>query len=562
MLSKRCGMGFLVAGLLLSASGVSAQTYSNTSAITIPATGTAGIAAPYPSTIGVVGGPATAGIVRVQLFGVSHTFPDDLDILLVSPSGTAVVLMSDAGGAAGVTNATLTFSSTAPFDIPDGSQLSSGTFRPANYGAGDLFDAPAPAGPYGTDLNAFAGVAANGTWSLYIDDDAGADIGQIAGGWAITFGASAFDTVPPSGRFTYQGRLDSAGTPVNGQADLRFSLFRSQSGTTPISRVAGPITLSNVTIADGLFTVPLDFGPYATLVNTWLEIEVRNPAGGGSFTTLSPRQQMTATPIATFAQFTNRAYEVPWTGITGNPFFTDASDDVLTGNRLAVGGTSPDLINSATFFQVNATAGANSYGGMYLNGSSATSWPFYGYATNGAIQMWTYYNGAADDWRVYHNGDRLFLESTGYLGIGVDNPANRLELPNIANADGRARANAWLTYSSAEFKTNVQPIENALDKLERLQGVTFDWKPEHGGQHDIGFIAQRVAEVVPEVVAFQDGKPTAVDYSRLNALTVEALKQLRTQQEGKLAEVARENADLRARLEKLEALLAKPAKPE
>ena len=77
--------------------------FCNTSPITVPATGTSGVAAPYPSTITVSGADPVAGLVTVQLAGVGHTTPIDFDILLVGPTGANIVLLSDAGGLAGVT---------------------------------------------------------------------------------------------------------------------------------------------------------------------------------------------------------------------------------------------------------------------------------------------------------------------------------------------------------------------------------------------------------------------------------------------------------------------------
>jgi len=107
---------------------------------------------------------------------------------------------------------------------------------------------------------------------------------------------------------TYQGQLKQSGNGVNGTADLQFKLFGVVSGGTQIGSTQ---TISNVTVANGLFTVQLnDAGQFgATAFNgdkRWLEIAVRSPAGGGGgggsgFTTLTPRQPLTATPYAMFA---------------------------------------------------------------------------------------------------------------------------------------------------------------------------------------------------------------------------------------------------------------------
>src|SRR5206468_5520779 len=73
--------------------------------------------------------------------------------------------------------------------LPDASQITSGTFKPTKVTGGDTFSSPARSGPYGTVLSAFNGVNPNGTWSLYVVDDATQDIGSI-GGWRLNFTVS------------------------------------------------------------------------------------------------------------------------------------------------------------------------------------------------------------------------------------------------------------------------------------------------------------------------------------------------------------------------------------
>jgi subtilisin-like proprotein convertase family protein len=141
--------------------------------------------APYPSTVNVSNLGGTIAKVTVRLDGLTHTYPDDLDIALVGPGGQVVMLMSDAGGSGDINGVSLTFDASASATLPDSAQLSSGVFRPVNYGAVDPFPAPAPAGNYGTSLAVFNGLAANGTWRLYVVDDAGADVGTLAG-WVLT----------------------------------------------------------------------------------------------------------------------------------------------------------------------------------------------------------------------------------------------------------------------------------------------------------------------------------------------------------------------------------------
>ncbi len=125
---------------------------------------------------------------------------------------------------------------------------------------------------------------------------------------AITLTALAFAAGPAlaqSTAFTYQGRLKEADAPANGLHDLRFRLFDAAIGG---AQVGATLCLNNVNVADGLFTVQLDFGQqFATVAERHLEIEVRRDTGlacsnASGFTPLIPRQLLTATPLANHAR--------------------------------------------------------------------------------------------------------------------------------------------------------------------------------------------------------------------------------------------------------------------
>ena len=97
--------------------------------------------------------------------------------------------------------------------------------------------------------------------------------------------------------FTYQGRLNDSGAPANGSYDLTFALFNTNVTGTAL---AGPLTNSATAVSNGLFTVTLDFSNRFDGTPRWLEIGVRTNGASG-FTTLSPRQPLTPTPYAIFA---------------------------------------------------------------------------------------------------------------------------------------------------------------------------------------------------------------------------------------------------------------------
>jgi subtilisin-like proprotein convertase family protein len=176
-------------------------TFSNATAITIPASG---IANPYPSTITVSALTGTISKVTVSLLNYSHAWTDDVDVLLVAPGGQSVALMFGAGDADAGTTASgidLTFDDDAPSLLPDdgATNLLTGTYKPTNYNPGDVLDAPAPGGPYGALLSALTGTAPNGVWRLYVQDLQAPDGGSIAGGWRLSVTTVTAAAVPEPG---------------------------------------------------------------------------------------------------------------------------------------------------------------------------------------------------------------------------------------------------------------------------------------------------------------------------------------------------------------------------
>jgi uncharacterized repeat protein (TIGR01451 family) len=123
--------------------------------------------------------------VTVTLNGVNHGFVSDLDVLLVGPGGQSVMLMSDCGGNAVISGATLTFDDLASLPLPSGGTINPGTYRPSNYDLADFIPGPAPPGPYDNLLSVFSGTNPNGAWSLYVVDDFSSDTGTLSGGWRL-----------------------------------------------------------------------------------------------------------------------------------------------------------------------------------------------------------------------------------------------------------------------------------------------------------------------------------------------------------------------------------------
>jgi uncharacterized delta-60 repeat protein/uncharacterized repeat protein (TIGR01451 family) len=204
------------------------------------------VATPYPSAINVANMGGTITKVSVTLSNLSHTFPDDIDMLLVSPTGEKVTIMSDVGSTAAnpnpISNVTLTLDSTAANPLPDAGPIVAGTFRPANYagfGTADAFPPPAPPLPYtNASLSVLNGLVPNGNWSLYIVDAAAGDAGSL-GAWSLSIQTSD-PVIPPAPLITADMAVRASGPsgPVMLGGNFSCTFWVTNKGPATASAVA------------------------------------------------------------------------------------------------------------------------------------------------------------------------------------------------------------------------------------------------------------------------------------------------------------------------------------
>jgi subtilisin-like proprotein convertase family protein len=195
--------------------------FANPELISIPALGRAEV---YPSTIEVSRAKGTIGKLAVIINSMEHTYPADLDMLLVGPQGQRAVLFSDAGqGPFAITGTTITLDDDAAQFLPELGRISSGTFRPTNYEPGESGDydswPEAPDGSTNSVLSVYHGLSPNGTWSLYIVDDGPGDTGALNGGWRLLM-----DVIPGPADILLTSivRLENGFRRVRGSAEPGF----------------------------------------------------------------------------------------------------------------------------------------------------------------------------------------------------------------------------------------------------------------------------------------------------------------------------------------------------
>jgi hypothetical protein len=162
--------------------------------------------------------------------------------------------------------------------------------------------------------------------------------------------------------FTYQGRLTDGGTPPTGTYDMQFKLYDTATvGTGTLQGSPNTVTNATVNVASGVFTVQLDFGASGFPgTDRYLEINVRHP-GDPSYTTLSPRQQLTSTPYAI------RAATATNNVLKGGDTMTGQL--VLSGDpTVALGAATKQYVDSGDALKLNLSGGTMT-GPLVLSGN-------------------------------------------------------------------------------------------------------------------------------------------------------------------------------------------------
>jgi hypothetical protein len=130
---------------------------------------------------------------------------------------------------------------------------------------------------------------------------------------------------------------------------------------------------------------------------------------------------------------------------------------------------------------------------------------------------------------------RLSIDGTGNLAI-------------TSNAY-KPGGGSWAASSDGRLKKNVQPLGHALDRMLELKGVTFEYSHPDSGMHPAGtfsgFIAQDVEKVFPNWIGHDNDGYLTVGPQGFEALTVEALREMKTTQDDRVAALEHDNADLR-----------------
>ena len=260
-----------------------------------------------------------------------------------------------------------------------------------------------------------------------------------AGLFALVHDISAQTT-----EFTYQGSLKDGPNPANANYDFEFALFDALNAGNPV----GPtLTRSSVAVANGIFSVKLDFGSNYPGANRFLEIHVR-PTGAGAFTPLAPRQAVSSVPYSvkslTADNATNAANATNATNAT-NAASADtlsaACNGCVTGAKIASG----QVVKSVNSLTDNVTLAAGSNITITPTGNTltiaSTSGGVGGSGTPNSIPLW-------DAGGTTLGTSAITQSASGNVGIGTNAPTEKLTIQTATSNYGFVQTDGTITVGS------------------------------------------------------------------------------------------------------------------
>lgn len=234
-----------------------------------------------------------------------------------------------------------------------------------------------------------------------------------------------------------------------------------------------------------------------------------------------------------------------FSSISGNAgYFTSTSGYALItgGGNVGIGTNAP-------------TASLEVHRGTGVGGTTAfkgTQWySHFNYSTT----EHTFIRGGKDAANVYIND----LVTLGNVSVGNGNPVEKLHVFGNLRVTGTIcnTSGAITSCSDIRYKKDFSPIENPLQKVTQLKGLHYYWKTDEykennfSTERQVGFVAQEIEKIFPEMVFTDAQGYKSVDYARLTPVLVEAIKELKILNE----ELTNKNEKLEGRLSKIEVLL-------
>ncbi len=273
-------------------------------------------------------------------------------------------------------------------------------------------------------------------------------------------------------------------------------------------------------IGGGVFNVISSGADYATICGGWFN------QANGDYATVPGGASNTAGGDASFAAG-NRAKAIHngtfvWADSTAADFTSTAANQFLIR---ASGGVGIGTTSSTAELTIGDYDDDESKIIFEEGGNPAASIHYDGVGTTGGNNMIHIRNEISGS-----EADLLTLKLNGNVGIGDTSPSYKLDVA------GDIQCVALHETSDERLKTNIQNLTAALEKVQQLNGVSFEWNQAAqrktgatAGERQLGLIAQDVEKVLPELVSTAGDGYKAIDYTKLSAVLIEAVKEQQKQ---------------------------------
>ena len=231
-------------------------------------------------------------------------------------------------------------------------------------------------------------------------------------------------------------------------------------------------------------------------------------------------------------------YTLTWpaavSGTSGFVLTTDTSGNLSwasAGGNIPVNDPGASATVHYPFFGTNAGALPTTLTPLVRSNMSFV--PSTGELTATAFNAPNHYGSVANSGTITIRGTTSATKATASV-LMTDNVASSststgtLVVTGGVGVSGQVTCATLVETSSIAFKENVNPINNALDLVMQLAGVTYDRKDNK--EHEAGLIAEQVYNIIPDLVSLDaDGKPHGIKYTKLTAYLLESIKTLKSE---------------------------------
>jgi hypothetical protein len=231
-------------------------------------------------------------------------------------------------------------------------------------------------------------------------------------------------------------------------------------------------------------------------------------------------------------------------GVYGEVTSSSGYSGYFIGGRFYVSGKVGIGTTAADYPLVVKSTGLSTIMARFENYNSTDPVIMLRQSSNGSGGFYMYDGSGTNTIFLYGEGSSFIL---GNLGIGTSSPGYKLQV-GVAGDGSQARANAWNLLSDARLKKDFTALTDPLGMVDKINGYYYYWNTGIDKTRQVGFSAQEVLKVIPEVVSKGEDGYLSIDYGKMTPLLLEAIKELKAENK----RLKTENEKINSRLTKIE----------